>query len=401
MHFHDLREEVGIAHLPQPFLFFFHGETRQIVHFFGVETREVALRHIRERRLRNKLRPRQRVSPRNKTVFPKRFFVEEHARAELQGRKQLLVEGLIELLYINTQLRQQVLGDLAVLGWTLDRLCSSVAQQLASARLKLIALGVPAEVVMIIQNQNARLWTRALAVKVRRRQPADSGSHHHQIVGLTGINGLARLFPKSPVAQSVGRLERTCMTAAQPGQRRRIVIRRLLRIGLHFEGRKQMGRNDCRAHGERNSIKEITPRDPACHAQLSISQIVHNPLRQTRRLGRAVSLRRKRLNSHSFGAEELPASAFFTADSAPWNPMRLCVPSQNGLETEPPQRQREKAVLPVRSYLLPSASTSSMEPSGASTRYGPFFLTVIFTTDMKPPLGMRGAQDKKITASSF
>src|SRR2546426_10948081 len=126
-----------------------------------------ALRHIGERRPRNKLRPRQRVSPRNKTVFPKRFFVEEHARAELQRRIQLLIEGLIELLYINTQFRQEILGDLAVLGWTLDRLRSPVAKQLASAGLKLIALGVSAEVVMIVQNQNARLWTRPLAVKGR------------------------------------------------------------------------------------------------------------------------------------------------------------------------------------------------------------------------------------------
>jgi membrane associated rhomboid family serine protease len=72
-------------------------------------------------------------------------------------------------------------------------------------------------------------------------------------------------------------------------------------------------------------------------------------------------------------------SAFLTANSAPWNPMRLCVPSQNGLFTEPPQRQREKAGLPVRSYWVPFTSTSSIEPSGASTRYGPLGRTVIFT----------------------
>src|ERR1700722_1305648 len=78
-------------------------------------------------------------------------------------------------------------------------------------------------------------------------------------------------------------------------------------------------------------------------------------------------------------------SAFLTADSAPSNPIRLWVPSQNGLFTDPPHRHRENAGLPVKSYLLPSASTSSIEPSGSSTRYGPFFLTVIFTAAMKPP----------------
>ena len=104
---------------------------------------------------------------------------------------------------------------------------------------------------------------------------------------------------------------------------------------------------------------------------------------------------------------QFPLSAFFTADSAPWNPMRLCgaragqpprqargqqgrrrtgldIPDKGGRVTDPPQRQRENAGFPVKSYLLPSASISSTEPSAASTRYGPFFLTVILTAAMKP-----------------
>src|SRR2546429_31135 len=43
--------------------------------------------------------------------------------------------------------------------------------------------------------------------------------------------------------------------------------------------------------------------------------------------------------------------------------MRLWVPSQNGLVTDPPQRHKENAGLPVRSYFWPSASTNSIEPS--------------------------------------
>src|SRR5438874_8898667 len=68
--------------------------------------------------------------------------------------------------------------------------------------------------------------------------------------------------------------------------------------------------------------------------------------------------------------------------------MRLWVPSQKGLLTEPPQRQSAKFALPVRSYFWPSASTSSMEPSGASTRKGPFFLAIILTCAMFPPSGI-------------
>src|SRR5438552_494959 len=79
--------------------------------------------------------------------------------------------------------------------------------------------------------------------------------------------------------------------------------------------------------------------------------------------------------------------------------MRLWVPSQNGLVTDPPQRHKENAGLPVRSYFWPSASTNSIEPSGASTRYGPFFLTVIFTAAMKPPFEMQMNKHTKIPAS--
>lgn len=65
-----------------------------------------------------------------------------------------------------------------------------------------------------------------------------------------------------------------------------------------------------------------------------------------------------------------------TAASAAWNPIFECVPSQKGLFTEPPQRQREIAGFPVRSHSWPFASTNRIGPS---TRYGPLGRTVIVT----------------------
>src|ERR1019366_3120460 len=71
-----------------------------------------------------------------------------------------------------------------------------------------------------------------------------------------------------------------------------------------------------------------------------------------------------------------------------------------GRLAEAPQRQSENAVFPVRSYLLPSASTSSITPLGSSTRKGPFLRTVIVTCAMKPPVRMNSfqtiVQEKKL-----
>src|ERR1700733_12863321 len=77
------------------------------------------------------------------------------------------------------------------------------------------------------------------------------------------------------------------------------------------------------------------------------------------------------------------------AESGAWNSMRLWLPSQKGRLADAPQRQRENAVLPVRSYLLPSPSTISITLFGSSMRSEPFFLTVIVTWDMKPPVNIQ------------
>src|SRR5207237_4636121 len=74
---------------------------------------------------------------------------------------------------------------------------------------------------------------------------------------------------------------------------------------------------------------------------------------------------RRRLNRYSF------VSASATAAFAPWKPIFECVPSQNGLMVEPPQRQ--SAFLRT-GISLPSASVRRKSPS---TRSGPFSASLI------------------------
>ena len=77
---------------------------------------------------------------------------------------------------------------------------------LLSSRLsyaKFVALGVAAEIVMVVENKDARFWPRRLAEKVRCRQSTDAGTHDDQIVRLAGILSLARGVPKSSIAKAV------------------------------------------------------------------------------------------------------------------------------------------------------------------------------------------------------
>lgn len=81
-------------------------------------------------------------------------------------------------------------------------------------------------------------------------------------------------------------------------------------------------------------------------------------------------------------------SACCTAALAPMNPMRLWVPSQNGLMTDPPQRHKATRGNPSGVVFLfasgisigfPSASTSLKSPM---IQYGPLFRHNTVTSDI-------------------
>jgi hypothetical protein len=56
------------------------------------------------------------------------------------------------------------------------------------AQLELVPLGVPAKIIVIIEQQDARPRRSPRPVKLRSRQSADPGTHDHQVVTLTGID---------------------------------------------------------------------------------------------------------------------------------------------------------------------------------------------------------------------
>src|SRR5690606_20653144 len=94
---------------------------------------------------------------------------------------QVLVVIVVEALHVDADFRQQSFGDAGVPGRRIDGFSAAVADARRAADGELIALGVAAEVVMVIENQDPRLRL-FLPEEVRGRQTADATADDYQVV---------------------------------------------------------------------------------------------------------------------------------------------------------------------------------------------------------------------------
>ena len=72
-----------------------------------------------------------------------------------------------------------------------------------AARAEFVALGVSAEVIVVLENQDARFVAGGLAEIVRRGQSAEASADDDQIVGFACVHGLGSTAPKSAVGDFV------------------------------------------------------------------------------------------------------------------------------------------------------------------------------------------------------
>ena len=76
-----------------------------------------------------------------------------------------------------------------------DGLRAAITEQQAAAGRKFISFGMPAKVIVIIENQDARFGAGTLAVKISGGESADASADHDQIVVISvrrrGDPGLA------------------------------------------------------------------------------------------------------------------------------------------------------------------------------------------------------------------
>src|SRR5262249_55851018 len=198
-------------------------------------------------------RPQQRIAG-QQDVTAERFTREKQAARKPERRIEPTVERGLETRYIDAEIAQQGLGDIApVRAGRVDRLAAAVADDAAAVECELVALGVAAEIVVVVEDQDAGRGPGGAAIEEGGREPADAAADHDQVVAFLGRNAVE---PEGGALarRQVRHFERAVVLAAQAGQRRRIARRlgRNLRRGRQPRGDRQ-----------RDAIEEVAAGDVA------------------------------------------------------------------------------------------------------------------------------------------
>ncbi len=217
--------------------------------------------------------------PGDQAVLAEGLPVEEDAGLQAQaGIDFRPVAGLGQGFGLDPQGLQQAIGDGAIGAGAVDLQRSAVHQVQAAVQAELVALGVAAEVVVIVEDQDAGVWPRR-PVEMRRRQAAEAGADNDQVIALAAVLRGAGALPEIPVAQGVGGLETARVAAAQSGQGGRIIAGPVLRPDLSRLGQGGAETRGAGADGDRDPIQEITPIDRPIQAKGLVPIPVLGPVR--------------------------------------------------------------------------------------------------------------------------
>ena len=201
-HARELGEEIGVAELRKPRALGGSGQPRQVVLLRGLETHDVAAHRVGERRLPEELGHRPFAEAAQEAVGAEGLLVEEDSGPQAQARVELLIEGGVEAAGVDAQLAKQARRDLAVPPGGLDRLRPAVTQEHPVSRSELVALRMAAEVVVVLENQDARLGPRGLAPEPGGGEAADPAADDHEVVALAGVHGGRRVSQNEPSLRS-------------------------------------------------------------------------------------------------------------------------------------------------------------------------------------------------------
>src|SRR5215472_18834907 len=122
-----------------------------------------------------------RTETRQQHVGGECFFVEECRALQPHALIEVLIEIFVEAIDLDAEFLQQTKRFFAVVMRSLKRLSSAVSNQQPLAGLKLIAFGVSAEIVVIVEDENLRLRSRKFAEEVCGSKTAYAPAHYDQI----------------------------------------------------------------------------------------------------------------------------------------------------------------------------------------------------------------------------
>ena len=144
-------------------------------------------------------------------IDAKCFLVEENTFRE----PQRLIDALIAVLFlksrrVDSELPDQSSGFGAIRCGAIDLERSAIEQGKPPVQMKFISLCVAAEVVVILENENAGRGPNTLSKEMGRGQAADSATDHDQVVFLAELDGLPGLLEEAPS-------RRLCAVSKDPG----------------------------------------------------------------------------------------------------------------------------------------------------------------------------------------
>ncbi len=191
----DVGQELLVGRLGQDLQLLLARLARQVVARRVQQLDEVALGLVVERGQRHPVGGG--VAGLHQLVGAEHLLAEEHRAAQLALFGPFAVVEGLELLGIDADVAQQRLHRRREIARRLQGLRPAVADQLcAIAGGELVAAGVAAEVIVVLEDQDLRLVARLLAIEKRRGQAADAATDDDQIIGLAGIFRSARRIPR-------------------------------------------------------------------------------------------------------------------------------------------------------------------------------------------------------------
>src|SRR5262249_24889196 len=148
------------------------------------------------------------------------LLVEEHSGPERAERTAVL--KLRIALHLNRQLLDQALRRVAVRKRRRDALRAAIADERPPLIAELVPLGVSAEVVVVVEDQDLLVRSERAAPEVRCGEARNAGADDHEIVGLARAGVRCGELTVRALLERRERLDGCGGVAAQAGERGRI-----------------------------------------------------------------------------------------------------------------------------------------------------------------------------------